>query len=423
MVENSIAPEKTLLVAVPRKGTEKEVIEEHLEELALLVDTAGGEVVDYISQELSTPYPATAIGKGKVQEIKQLINDKNITLIVFDDDLSPVQLKNLETEFQVKVIDRTTLILSIFAQNARTLEAKTQVELAQLQYMLPRLTKLWTHLSKQYGGIGTRGPGEKQIETDRRLLKERIQKLKKKLLDIAKQKEVERKARDEFFKFSFVGYTNAGKSTLMRALTESDVFVANKLFATLDTTTRALRLPNGKIVLLSDTVGFIRKLPAHLVASFRSTLAEVSYAEALIHVADASHRFLSEQIQVVDETLESLNLNQKPRILVLNKIDLIKDKEYIRDLQRRYPDAILISAERGINLNSLLEKMITIMEKETDFVCLLLPYNRLELMQYVYDLSDVIEKVETENGIEFRTRPLQKNKKYFTYLFQRFILS
>ncbi|MGB9913631.1 MAG: GTPase HflX, partial [Candidatus Kapaibacteriota bacterium] len=235
MIENQVLPERTLLVAIPKKGTSKEIIEEHLEELASLVRTAGGEVVDSVYQELVAFHPATAIGKGKVQEIKSLIQEKNINLVVFDDDLTPVQTKNLENEFQLKVIDRTTLILAIFAKHARTTEAKTQVELAQLQYLLPRLTRLWTHLSKQYGGIGTRGPGEKQIETDRRLVKSRIQRLQKKINNILKQKEIVRKQRESLFKFALVGYTNAGKSTLMKELTNANVVIENKLFATLDT--------------------------------------------------------------------------------------------------------------------------------------------------------------------------------------------
>lgn len=421
MIENEVLPERTLLVAIPKKGTSKEIIQEHLEELASLVKTAGGEVIDYIYQELISFNPATAIGKGKVQEIKSIILEKNINLVVFDDDLTPVQTKNLENEFQVKVIDRTTLILAIFAQHARTLEAKTQVELAQLQYLLPRLTKMWTHLSKQYGGIGTRGPGEKQIETDRRLVKARIQRLQKKLKEIARQKEIERKQREKFFKFALVGYTNAGKSTLMKELTKAEVLIEDKLFATLDTTTRAFQLPNDKIALLSDTVGFIRKLPAHLVASFRSTLNEVQFADALVHVADASNRYLLEQINIVDETLEILKVENKPRILVLNKIDLIKDKEYIKHLQREFPNAILISAERGININNLLLKMQDVMETESKFIKLFLPYNKMELLPFIYKMTSIIKKEEKNEGIEFHTKLHKQEESLFINLFQPYI--
>ncbi|ROL55941.1 GTPase HflX [Bacteroidetes/Chlorobi group bacterium Naka2016] len=421
MIENEVLPERTLLVAIPKKGTLKEVVEEHLEELASLVRTAGGEVVDSVYQELVSFNPATAIGKGKVKEIQSIIQEKNINLVVFDDDLTPVQTKNLENEFQVKVIDRTTLILAIFAKHARTTEAKTQVELAQLQYLLPRLTRLWTHLSKQYGGIGTRGPGEKQIETDRRLVKARIQRLQKKLKEILIQKEIVRKQRINFFKFALVGYTNAGKSTIMRELTNANVLVEDKLFATLDTTTRAIRLPNDKIALLSDTVGFIRKLPAHLVASFRSTLAEVEYADVLIHVADASNRYFMEQISVVDETLENLKVEHKPRILVLNKIDLIQDKEYIRYLQKEFPEAILISAERGININALLLKMQELMEAETKYVKVFLPYDKMNLVPYIYKMSSIIRKEEKSEGIEFLAKLLKQEENYFVNMFQSYI--
>lgn len=423
MINNGILPERTLLVAIPKKGTSKETIEEHLEELSSLVLTAGGEVVDTIYQEVISLNPATAIGKGKVQEIKSIIKDKEINLVVFDDELTPVQTKNLESEFQVKVIDRTTLILAIFAKHARTNEAKAQVELAQLQYMLPRLTRLWTHLSKQYGGIGTRGPGEKQIESDRRMIKLRIQRLQKKLSEIAKQKQIERKPRSNFYKFALVGYTNAGKSTLMRHLTNANVLVEDKLFATLDTTTKALRLLNDRIVLISDTVGFIRKLPTHLVASFRSTLNEVQFADALIHIADASHRYLSEQISIVEETLESLNITNKPRILVLNKIDLIQDKEYIKFLQKEYEEAILISAERGINITALLNRMTSIMESETRYVKLLLPYNKMELLPLVYKFSSIVRREEKNEGIEFLTKLLKQEESLFVNIFQAYILN
>ncbi len=421
MVENEVLPEKTLLVAIQKKGTQREIIVEHLEELASLVKTAGGEVVDSVYQEVLSFNPATAIGKGKVLELKTIIQEKKINLVVFDEDLTPVQTKNLENELQIKVIDRTTLILAIFAQHARTLEAKTQVELAQLNYLLPRLTKMWTHLSKQYGGIGTRGPGEKQIESDRRLVKARIQRLQKKLTDISKHKEIERKQRTSFFKFALVGYTNAGKSTIMKELTKADVLIEDKLFATLDTTTKAFYLPSGKIALLSDTVGFIRKLPAHLIASFRSTLTEVQYADVLVHVADASNVNLAEQINVVNETLEVMNVDKKPIILVLNKIDLIVDKEYIRNLQKEYPTSILVSAHRGININSLLNKMQEVMEMETRYVKVFLPYSKMDLVPLIYKMSSIIKREEKNEGIEFYTKLLKQEENYFINIFQSYI--
>lgn len=410
MYETVAEPERALIVATPKKGTSKEIIEEHTEELASLLITAGAIPINSITQEILAPNPSTAIGSGKVKEIKKIIEEENINLVVFDDELTPVQTKNLEKEFQIKVIDRTTLILAIFARHARTLEAKTQVELAQLQYLLPRLTRLWTHLSKQYGGIRTKGPGETQIETDRRLIKARIQKLKAKLEEIAVQKEVEQKLRSNFFRFALVGYTNAGKSTLMRALTGAKVLVEDKLFATLDTTTRALRLPNGKKVVISDTVGFIRKLPAHLVASFRSTLFEARNCDVLIHIADASHRFLAEQIRVVEETLQEMKIDNKARILVLNKIDLIQDKEYLRYLQNEYPDSLLVSAERNINILRLLQRMQEIMEGNTRLFRIHLPYDKMKLVSQLYKMSNIIQKTEKEDGIEFVARliPVQQ---------------
>lgn len=421
MFETDIEPERALIVSTPKKGTPKKVIEEHTEELSALVSTAGAIPVDSICQEILAFNPATAIGRGKVEEIKKIIEDEKINLVVFDDELNPVQTRNLEKEFQIKVIDRTTLILAVFARHARTLEAKTQVELAQLQYLLPRLTRLWTHLSKQYGGIGTKGPGETQIETDRRLVKARIQKLQAKLTEIAVQKEVERKLRSRFFRFALVGYTNVGKSTLMRALTGANVLVEDKLFATLDTTTRSLRLPNGKLVVVSDTVGFIRKLPAHLVASFRSTLAEAREADALLHIADASHHFFAEQISVVEDTLRDLSLHTKSRILILNKIDLLQDKEYIRYLQSEFPDSILVSAERNINMLAILEKMQILMEENSKLVRILLPYNKLNLVPRLYELSSIIHKNEKENGIEFVTKLIPPKEQYFYYIFNSFI--
>ncbi len=422
MLPETELKERVLIVYTPRKGTPKDIIEEQLEEIMALVYTAGGFVVSSIYQEIDKPNPATYIGKGKVEEIKNIIDENQINLVIFDTDLSPVQTKNLETAFMIKVIDRTTLILDIFAKHARTLEAKLQVELAQLLYLLPRLTRLWTHLSKQYGGIGTKGPGETQIETDRRLVKSRIQKLQTKLKEIAKHKEIARKLRKSFFKFTLVGYTNAGKSTLMKTLTNANVLIEDKLFATLDTTTRALKLPNGKIVLLSDTVGFIRKLPAHLIASFRSTLYEAHFADALIHVCDGSHKFFREQIETVNQTLQELELHQKPIILVINKIDKIQDKEYIRYLRQEFPQAILISAERGINIGLLLDEMQRVTEENTTTYEIVLPYDKLQLIPYLYKISNVLKKESLDEGMKFIAKPSIGEEKYFKSLFNSYIV-
>lgn len=294
--------------------------EEYLNELAFLLETAGGVPVRKIIQRLERPDTRTYIGSGKLQEVKEYKEALDADFLVFDDELSPAQLRNLEKEFNCRILDRTTLILDIFAKRARTSIAKTQVELAQLQYMLPRLTRLWTHLERQRGGIGMRGPGETQIETDRRLITEKISLLKQRLASIDKQKTLQRKNREALVRVALVGYTNVGKSTLMNLLSKSDVFAENKLFATLDTTVRKMVIGNLPF-LLTDTVGFIRKLPHGLVESFKSTLDEVSEADLLLHVVDISHPDYEEQIAAVQNTLQEIGATNKPTILVFNKID------------------------------------------------------------------------------------------------------
>ena len=315
-----VVPEKAILVSVCASGTTMERTEECLNELAFLLDTAGGIPVKQVVQKLERPDPRTYVGSGKLEEIKEYKNALDADFLVFDDELSPAQLRNLEKEFGCRILDRTTLILDIFAKRARTSIAKTQVELAQLQYMLPRLTRMWTHLERQRGGIGMRGPGETQIETDRRLITEKIALLKEKLQAIDKQKVLQRKNRESLVRVALVGYTNVGKSTLMNLLSKSDVFAENKLFATLDTTVRKVVLGNLPF-LLTDTVGFIRKLPHGLVESFKSTLDEVCEADILMHVVDISHPDYEEQINAVNKTLEEIGANDKPTILVFNKID------------------------------------------------------------------------------------------------------
>ena len=304
-IENAVA------ISVNKKGGDRELAMEHLDELEFLAETAGAKVIEKVYQELPRKNKATVIGKGKVQEVLELIQDENIELVIFDDDLSPAQVKNLEKAWNVKVLDRSGIILDIFCERAQTVEAKTQVELAQLQYLMPRLTRMWTHLSKQYGGIGSKGPGETQIETDRRIIRTKIEKLKSKLEVIDKQNAQKRKNRTSTPRFALVGYTNAGKSTLMKAITNSEVYIQDELFATLDTTVRGFELPNGQEAILSDTVGFIRKLPTHLVASFRSTLAETSESDIILHVVDVSHYNYKDQIQVVDENTYFFKYNWK----------------------------------------------------------------------------------------------------------------
>ncbi|MBR1644621.1 MAG: GTPase HflX [Bacteroidales bacterium] len=313
-------PEKAILVSVCTPQSSKERTEEFLDELAFLLETAGGVPLKRVVQNLPHPDARTYIGSGKLEELKEYCAALEADFVVFDDELSPTQLRNLERELGCRILDRTTLILDIFAKRARTSTAKTQVELAQLQYMLPRLTRLWTHLERQRGGIGMRGPGETQIETDRRLITEKISLLKERLASIDKQKVQQRKNRESLVRVALVGYTNVGKSTLMNLLSKSDVFAENKLFATLDTTVRKVVIDNLPF-LLTDTVGFIRKLPHHLVESFKSTLDEVTEADLLLHVVDISHPGHEEQVAAVNKTLEEIGATGKPTILVFNKVD------------------------------------------------------------------------------------------------------
>ncbi|MBP5678147.1 MAG: GTPase HflX [Bacteroidales bacterium] len=315
-----IVPEKAILISVCPSGQTIERTEEYLNELEFLLETAGGITLKKVIQRLERPDTRTYVGSGKLDEIKEYKNALEADFIVVDDELSPAQLRNLEKELECRILDRTTLILDIFAKRARTSIAKTQVELAQLQYMLPRLTRMWTHLERQRGGIGMRGPGETQIETDRRLIKEKISLLRQQLSNIDKQKTLQRKNRESLVRVALVGYTNVGKSTLLNLLAKSDVLAENKLFATLDTTVRKVVVGNLPF-LLTDTVGFIRKLPTQLVESFKSTLDEVVEADLLLHVVDISHHDYEEQIEAVNRTLADIGAIDKPTILVFNKID------------------------------------------------------------------------------------------------------
>ncbi len=339
--ETHKARERAAIVTLIRSSDEetREAALEHLSELALLADTAGADVLYRMTQERATPDVALYLGKGKVEELKRHCAALEIQLAIFDDELSPVQVRNLERELNIKILDRSSLILDIFASRARTSESKTQIELAQLEYLLPRLTRAWTHLSKQHGGIGTKGPGETQIETDRRLVKTRISRLKEKLGEISRQHETRRGGRnDELTRVALVGYTNAGKSSLLNALAAgSNVFVENRLFATLDATTRAVNFAHGRQALVTDTVGFIRKLPPKLIASFRTTLAEVQEADILLHVVGIASAQFEEQIAVVGETLRELGSHLKPTIMVFNKLDLLEEdrKFLISELRER----------------------------------------------------------------------------------------
>ena len=312
--------EKAILIGVTNSYNNEKEINDYLKELAFLTETAGAIPIRQYIQKLDIPNSKTFIGSGKLEEIKQFIKTHDIDIAIFDEDLSPSQLRNIERELNIRILDRTNLILDIFARRAKTAHAKTQVELAQYQYLLPRLTRMWTHLERQKGGIGLRGPGETEIETDRRIIRDKIAKLKLQLGKIDKQKATQRKNRGKLVRVSMVGYTNVGKSTIMNLLSKSEVFSENKLFATLDTTVRKVVISNLPF-LLSDTVGFIRKLPHHLVESFKSTLDEVRESDILLHIVDISHPNFEEQINIVNQTLHEINANDKPTYLIFNKID------------------------------------------------------------------------------------------------------
>lgn len=342
--DTAIKPERAILVGIVTPGESEEETKEYLDELEFLVETAGGETVRSFTQKMQRPDRATFVGTGKLEEINAFVKSEEIDMVVFDDELSPSQLRNIENELQVKILDRSNLILDIFASRAQTSQAKTQVELAQLQYLLPRLTRLWTHLERQKGGIGMRGPGESQIETDRRLILNKISVLKERLREIDKQNETQRKNRSQLIRVALVGYTNVGKSTIMNMISKSDVFAENKLFATLDTTVRKVVIENLPF-LLSDTVGFIRKLPHHLVECFKSTLDEVREADILVHVVDISHANFEDQINTVNETLKELGVIDKPIITVFNKIDAYKPADF--DPQADVPPPTLADFENS----------------------------------------------------------------------------
>jgi len=363
--DTAIKPERAVLVGIITPSENEEQEREYLDELAFLVDTAGGETVHAFTQKVQKPDRATFVGSGKLDEIKAYVDAEEIDMVVFDDELSPTQLRNIERVLGVKILDRSNLILDIFARRAQTAQAKTQVELAQLQYLLPRLTRLWTHLERQRGGIGMRGPGESQIETDRRLILNKVSILKEKLKSIDKQNETQRKNRGQLVRVALVGYTNVGKSTIMNMLSKSEVFAENKLFATLDTTVRKVVIDNLPF-LLSDTVGFIRKLPHHLVECFKSTLDEVREADILLHVVDISHHNFEDQIAAVNETLKELGVLDKRVITVFNKIDAYKETKDVeegelftlKDFQNSWMNkhkspAIFISATEKENLEEL----------------------------------------------------------------------
>lgn len=403
LIINKETTERAVLVGLitPQQGETK--ANEYLDELAFLADTAGAVTIQRFLQRLDNPNPRTFVGTGKLEEIKQYVLDNEIGMVIFDDDLSTKQVSNIEKELQVKILDRTSLILDIFAKRAQTANAKTQVELAQYQYLLPRLTRMWTHLERQRGGIGMRGPGETQIETDRRIILDKIARLKAELKSIDKQKSIQRKNRGKLTRVALVGYTNVGKSTLMNLLSKSDVFAENKLFATLDTTVRKVIIDNLPF-LLTDTVGFIRKLPTHLVDSFKSTLDEVRDADILVHVVDISHPQFDEQIEVVNKTLQEIcESKDKPMIMVFNKIDAFsyipKDEDDLTPRTREnisldelkatwmakmHDNCVFISAKQQINIETLKELVYA---KAKEIHLTRFPYNDFLFQKYDEELQ------------------------------------
>ena len=351
--------ERALLVGLEQHGVSKWDLQDSLEELAELANSAGAEVVDTVTQKLQKPTAPYYIGKGKAESLKPALQDRQVTSVIFDDELSPAQGRNLENLLSRKVLDRTQLILDIFAQRARSREGRLQIELAQLQYLLPRLTRMWHHLSRQTGGIGTRGPGETQLEVDRRRVQERIARLERELESVRKTRAVQRQGRKrhQWPVAAVVGYTNAGKSTLLNLLTGADVVAENKLFATLDPTTRSFVLPNKQRVLLTDTVGFLRKLPHTLIESFKATLEEVSEADLLIHVVDLSHARVDDQIEAVENVIKELDAFGKQTVIVFNKIDHVPNRDLIETYLRRFPGSVAISARTGENVNQLVHTL------------------------------------------------------------------
>ncbi|MBO5850044.1 MAG: GTPase HflX [Paludibacteraceae bacterium] len=382
-IKTEIYEEKAVLIGLITQNQSEERAKEYLDELAFLAETAGAIPVKKFFQRVPFPNSRTFIGQGKLEEIAQYIKlqeedeDNAIGMAIFDDELSPLQLKNIENILKIKVLDRTTLILDIFAKRAQTAHAKTQVELAQYQYLLPRLTRMWTHLERQRGGIGMRGPGETQIETDRRIILDKISRLKDELKHIDKQKQVQRKNRGKMVRVALVGYTNAGKSTMMNLLSKRDVFAENKLFATLDTTVRKVIIENLPF-LLSDTVGFIRKLPTHLIESFKSTLDEVREADILLHIVDISHPNFEEQFNVVNNTIKEIDKQEKPMIVIFNKIDAFsfipKEEDDLTPMKRE-----------NFSLDDLKSTWMAKMHNNCLFVSAKERMNIVELKKLLYD--------------------------------------
>ena len=398
--------ENVLLVGVIYGELDEEKVCEHLDELSLLAETAGGHVIRRFTQKISKVNSSYFIGKGKAEEIIRIAKDLKISSIIFDDELSPSHLKNYNNlSKEIKIIDRSMLILEIFKQHAQTKEAKTQVELAQLQYMLPRLTRAWTHLERQMGGIGTRaGAGETQIEVDRRLIRTRISKLKKDLKKIDKEREVQSKRRDNHFKVTLVGYTNAGKSTLMKAISGANVFIQNQLFATLDTTTRLVELDNAHSIMLSDTVGFVRKLPHHLVASFKSTLKEVVSSDLILMVLDSSSKQVYDHYKTIINVLKDLGAEGHKTLIVLNKVDHEDVERQTTYLNRKFPKGVFISALNQLRINVLSREIMNLMDDMYQVVDFQFSYKESKALAQAQEGVDVLERNYHDDHVQLKIK-------------------
>src|ERR1700726_2160697 len=385
--------ERALLIGLEKEGVSKWDLRDSMEELAELANSAGAEVVDTITQKLQKPTAPYYIGKGKAELIKDSLQDRQVTSVIFNDELSPAQGRNLENLLARKVLDRTQLILDIFAQRARSREGRLQIELAQLQYLLPRLTRMWHHLSRQTGGIGTRAPGETQLEVDRRRVQERIARLERELESVRKTRAIQREGRkrNQWPVASVVGYTNAGKSTLLNLLTGADVIAENRLFATLDPTTRSFVLPNKQRVLLTDTVGFLRKLPHTLIESFKATLEAVSEADLLIHVVDLSHARVDEQMEAVDKVTKELDAYGKQTLIVFNKIDNLADRELAETYVKRFSGSVAISARTGEGVNKLIQALQQALSSWRLRSRFRIPANETALIAEIHRVGHVLE--------------------------------
>ena len=411
---NILNREKALLIGVLINEQNSEILNDHIDELKLLAETAGAIVVGEIYQSIKKINSQYFVGKGKALQIVDQAKELKVKLIIFDDELTPSQIKNfLQLAKEIKIIDRNGLILDIFSKHAKTRESKTQVELAHLEYMLPRLTKQWSHLERQMGGIGTRaGMGESQIEIDRRLIRQRISKLKKELIQIEKERKIQSNMRNNKYRVSLVGYTNAGKSSLMKCLSGENVYIQNQLFATLDTTIRRVDLDKNHSILLSDTVGFIRKLPHDLVASFKSTLFEVIESDLILIVLDASSNQIKEHMYTINNVLTELESEDIKTMIILNKIDLIKTKKRIKFLKKNYPDAVMISAIDHLRINKLINRIINIMNEEYETIEISFPYTEARQISMAQRDVEVLDRSYQDDRINLKIKgPKEKIQK------------